>query len=485
MLKRPLRGLTAALAALVIAVFALAPFAGGQALPELGDSSAGTLSPQLERRIGEEAFREIRARDPKYLDDPELAQYVTELGQRLVAASADYRQPYEFFVLRDPSVNAFAMPGGFVGVHTGLIAAAQSESEIASVLAHEIVHVTQHHIARMANQQSQISAVSTAAFVLALLAARSSPDIAQAAISSAAAGSIQLQLNYSRDFEREADRLGFQLMRDAGFDVHAVAAFFERLQKSVRLHETNFPAYLRTHPVTVERISDMQNRAHGVPYRQTSDSLSFHLVRAKLRADTGAARDAVALAESQLRERRYASEAGARYALAAALTRAGDIARATREFAALRAQGADHPMIDLLGARLRAAARDPRAALQLLRASAARHRDYRPLQYAYVEALQAVGAHDEALAELSDAIERRPADPRLHGMQARSHAGKGRSLLQHRALAEQYYHMGALSAAIEQLQLAQRSKDGDFYQMSAVDARLRELRAEMAERARK
>ena len=142
-------------------------------------------------------------------------------------------------------------------------------------------------------------------------------------------------------------------------------------------------------------------------------------------------------------------------------------------------------MIDLLAARLRTAARDPRGALQQLRVSASRYRDYRPVQYAYVEALQAVGAHDEALAELSDAIQRRPADPRLHAMQARSHAGKGRSLLQHRALAEQYYHMGSLSAAIEQLQLAQRSKDGDFYQMSAVDARLRELRAEMAERARK
>jgi predicted Zn-dependent protease len=472
---------------LLLALIALAsaPRAAGQALPELGDSSASTLPPQLERRIGEEAFRDIRVRDRKYLDDPELAQYVSELGQRLVAVSGDHRQAFEFFVMRDPTINAFAMPGGFVGVHTGLILAAQSESEIASVLAHEVTHVTQHHIARMASQQSQLSAVSAAAFILALLAARSSPDVAQAAASSAAAGSIQLQLNYSRDFEREADRLGFQLMRDAGFDVHAMASFFERLQKSVRLHDSGFPAYLRTHPVTVERIADMQNRAHALPYRQAADSLGFHLVRAKLRAELGTPREAVAMAEEQLRERRYASEAGARYALAAALLRAGNAARAAKELAALRQLAADHPMVDLLAARLRIASRDTRGAREVLRASLDRHRDYRPLRYAYVESLQALGAHAEALEELSEALRLEPRDARMHGMQARSYAATGKSLLQHRALAEQYYHMGALAAAIEQLQLAQRSTDGDFYQMSAVDARLRQLRAEMGERTKR
>jgi predicted Zn-dependent protease len=474
--------LASALGAVSLAV---APGATGQALPELGDNSSGILSPQFERRIGEEAFREIRSRDPSYLDDPELAEYVAELGQRLVAASLEHRQPFEFFVLRDSSVNAFAMPGGFVGVHTGLISAAQSESEIASVLAHEIMHVTQHHIARMANQQSQISAVSTAAFILALLAARSSPEMAQAATASAAAGSIQLQLNYSRDFEREADRLGFQLLRDAGFDVQAMPAFFERLQRSVRLQESNFPAYLRTHPVTVERIADMQNRAHSVPYRQTPDSLAFHLVRAKLRAGAGAPRDAVAYAEQQLRERRYASEVGARYALVAALVRAGDTRRATSELAVLRGLGAEHPMIDVLAARLRIAARDGKGAADVLRASLQRHRDYRPLRYALIEALQEAGSHAEALDAIDEALRLYPGEPRLHGMEARSYAATGRTLLQHRALAEQYYAMGALPAAIEQLQIAQRSRDGDFYQLSAVDARLRQMRAEMVERSKK
>ena len=227
-----------------------------QNLPDLGDVSAGILSPQLERRIGEEAFRDIQARNSAYLDDPEITQYVSDLGRRLVLASTESRQDFEFFVIRDTTVNAFAMPGGFVGVHTGLILTAQSESELASVLAHEVSHVTQHHIARMVSRDSQITTVGIAAAVLALIAARSNPDMAQAALASATAGSIQAQLDFSREFEREADRLGFQLLRDAGFDVHAMPTFFERLQRSTRLYDNTLPAYLRTHPLTVERIAE-------------------------------------------------------------------------------------------------------------------------------------------------------------------------------------------------------------------------------------
>ena len=142
-------------------------------------------------------------------------------------------------------------------------------------------------------------------------------------------------------------------------------------------------------------------------------------------------------------------------------------------------------MVDLLTARLRTASKDVPGARDLLRASLARHRDYKPLRYAYVESLQALGAHGDAIEQLSDALRLDPRDARMYGMQARSYAATGKALLQHRALAEQYYHMGALAAAIEQLQLAQRSKDGDFYQMSAVDARLRQMRAEMGERVKK
>ena len=256
-----------------------------QTLPELGDASGALLSPQMERRIGEQAMREIR-RQPDFIDDPDLTEYINAVGHRIVAA-ADTRQDFEFFLVNDKTVNAFSMPGGFVGVNTGLLLAAQTESELAGVLGHEVAHVTQHHIARMIGKQDQMSIPLLAALVLGLLAARSNPDVTQAVIAGAGATSIQSQLNYSRDFEREADRIGFQYLQQAGFDVGGMATFFERLQKATRLYENNAPAYLRTHPLTTERIADMQNRAQTAAYKQAPDSIEFQLVRAKLRAEQG------------------------------------------------------------------------------------------------------------------------------------------------------------------------------------------------------
>ena len=145
------------LPAIALALAVWAPSVQAQGLPELGDSSAASLPPQMERKIGEEAYREFRLREPSFLDDPALNQYISDLGQKLVASSSMARQPFEFFLINDNTINAFAMPGGYVGVHTGLLLAAQSESEVASVLAHEISHVTQHHIARMVSKESQMS----------------------------------------------------------------------------------------------------------------------------------------------------------------------------------------------------------------------------------------------------------------------------------------------------------------------------------------
>src|SRR5205809_6322862 len=216
----------------------LAPLAKAQTLPELGDTSGALLSPDLERKIGEQAMREIRLREPNFLDDPELTEYVNEIGRRIVAASPEARQDFEFFMVRDNTINAFAMPGGFVGVHTGLLLAAQTESELAGVLAHEVAHVTQHHIARLLGKQEQMSIPTLAAVVLGILAARSRPDLAQAVIAGAGASSIQSKLNYTRDFEREADRIGFQFLQQAGFDVGCMGSFFDCMTKATRLYDT-------------------------------------------------------------------------------------------------------------------------------------------------------------------------------------------------------------------------------------------------------
>ena len=196
------------------------------------------------------------------------------------------------------------------------------------MLAHEISHVTQNHLARQIAAQKQNSIASMIAMAVGILAARSNSDLAGAAIASAQAGSVQSQLAYSRDFEREADRVGYQTLEKAGLDVRGMGDFFERLQKAGRVYENNAPVYMRSHPMTVERISDMQNRAQGAPYKQVLNSLDFELVRAKLRAQAGTPREAIKEFETQLQEKKYASEAAVRYGLASAQLRAKDLAAA-------------------------------------------------------------------------------------------------------------------------------------------------------------
>jgi predicted Zn-dependent protease len=254
-----------------------------------------------------------------------------------------------------------------------------------------------------------------------------------------------------------------------------MARFFERLQKFGRLYENNAPAYLRTHPITSERIADIQNRAQDAAYRQTPDSVEFQLARAKIKAEQGSPRDALALFEDQISARRFASEAGARYGLAAAFARSREFPRAEAAVAELRSLVGSHPMVELLAARIMAGAGDVAGARDRVTAAVTRYPNYRPLKYAQVDYLQTLGQHPEALSNLAELIKTYPRDARLFDLQAKSYAATGKRLLQHQALAESYLLQGALAAAIEQLQLAQKSGDGDFYQLSSVEARLRQL----------
>lgn len=476
---------TMRLACLFVSLLLAVPAALAQGLPELGDASGAVLSPQMERSIGEAAMRDIRFKEPNFVDDPELTDYINSLGRRLIAVNPDARLDFEFFLVRDSTINAFAMPGGFVGVNTGLLLAAQSESEVASVLAHEIAHVTQHHIARMLGNQAQMSVPTLAALVVAVIAARANPQAAQGAMAAITAGNIQSQLNYTRDFEREADRVGYQTLQRSGFDVHAMPRFFERLQKFGRLYENNAPAYLRTHPVTSERIADMQNRAQDAPFRQIPDSIEFQFARAKIKAEQGAPGDALAWFEDQISARRYSSEAGARYGLAAALARSREFVRAQAAVADLRRLVGSHPMVELLAARIKEGAGDVKGARDLVTAAIGRYPDYRPLRYAQVDYLQTLGQHAEAVANLAELVKTYPRDAHLFELQAKSYVAMGKRLLQHQALAESYLLQGALGAAIEQLQLAQKSGDGDFYQLSSVEARLRQLRVLQLEQSKR
>lgn len=446
------------------------------ALPDLGEASQSVFSPQAERRVGEAIMREIR-RDRDYVDDPELADYLNALGWRLVAHSGNHGQAFEFFLVRDDTLNAFALPGGFIGVHTGLILAAQSESELAGVLAHEIAHVTQHHIARMVAQESRNTLTTLGALALAILAARSNGQVAQAAVATAQATAIQTQLDFSRDHEREADRVGLQTLVAAGFDPRGMVSFFERLQRHTRFYENDAPAYLRTHPLTSERIADMESRVAALPYRQVPDSLDFELVRAKVRAQRGSPQEAVAFFEAVIREGKHGSAIAAHYGLARAALRARQLEQARSELATLRKLlPASHPMIELLAGEVLAVTADAATTVAFYREASARFPAHRALFYAYAQALLAQKDSVTALGLLGARLATTPADARLYELEAEAYAQQGKRLSTHRALAEAQVLRGNLPAAIEQLELARNSGDGDFYQLSAVEARLSELK---------
>ena len=458
--------------------------AQAQALPDLGDVSQVNFSPSQERKLGEAIVREARAQGG-ILNDPEVNDYLNELGHRLVSVSPDAKQDFLFFAVPDSGINAFALPGGFIGVNTGLILLAQSESELASVLAHEITHVTQRHIARQLQGQQDGMLMSLAALALAMLAARaggsSSGDAAQAAIATSQALALQSRLNYTRDFEFEADRIGFQRLVAAGFDPRATATFMEKLQRSSRFLEGSAPSYLRTHPITYERIAEAQGRAENLPYRQVADSLDFHMVRALLRSYQGEARDAVKAFETALADKAYNSEVAARYGLVASLLRANDLARAKAELAKLERMAPPHPMIEAIGAHVLMENGEYDAAIRRIEAALTRYPNKMQLVYDYPDALIRAGRNAEAAAAAERDLQRFSGDGTLHRHAARAYAALGAKTKHHYHQGEYYAWHGNLRAAIVQMELAVRASDANFYEHSVVETRLRALRREVAE----
>lgn len=469
--------------ALAVASTSVQSLAAATELPELGDAAHEVLPPQLQRKLGTEFYNEIRLREPSYIDDPEIAGYVNRVGRRLVSASADPNGRFTFFVLRDRQINAFATFGGYVGVNTGLLLAARTESEFAGVLAHEVSHVIQQHLARgiMAAQNQTMS--SLASFALLILAARAGGNtgqMAQGAGQAIQAANIQTQLGYSRDFEREADRVGYTTLTKAGYDPKGMADFFERLQKSTAIYENNAPVYLRTHPLTTERISDMQGRAHNAPYKQVRDSLEFYLVRAKLRVMEFAPQDALAEFESQLKDRRFTHESAVWYGISRAQMRQGRFADAEKSLVQARKLAPATPMFDTLAAEIKLAEKDLTGATAIYRDAYKRYPTDEAVVLGLVNVLQLQGQNETAIQVLDARLRNQSNDPKLYLLQAQSYAALGKSVQSRRASAEAYALNGQTQAAVEQLELAQREAK-QFQDQSMIDSRLRVLRAQLVE----
>jgi len=476
------------------------------ALPMLGDSARGDLSPIIERKLGEEIMRDIR-RNNDYLGDEAVLEYLNNFGSGLVAAYPGARgetnADFFFFAVRDPQLNAFALPGGFIAVHSALLLAAQSESELASVLGHEIGHVAQRHIARMIGQQKQDVLIPLAAMVLAVLASRSSGDAAMGVFMGGQGLALQRQLNFSRDAEREADRVGFQIMSAGGYDTSGMVAFFQRMQVASRAYSDLVPAYLRSHPLTTERISDIQARIREVPYRQRIDNVEFFLVRGRVRVlqdeSVKGRSEAEAALTAQLHSQNRQHQAGAQYGLAFLALKRGELAKAQGwldkargtmrrtegTFSTGQAASDGAAMFASLGIEIKLAPGQSAAVReQGLRDAAQAHQQFplsRLIAHQYADAMIDNGKLAEATTYLRDQAQSYRQEERLHELLAKAYAAQGKLALQHIALAEYYALAGGKKAALDQLVIARKSPDASFYDMALIDAREREWKEQVRE----
>ncbi|CAH0241495.1 Beta-barrel assembly-enhancing protease [Massilia sp. Bi118] len=472
-------------------------------LPTLGDAARADLSPVIERKLGEEIMNDIR-RDRDYLDDDAIIEYLNNFGENLVSyapgARGETNADFFFFAVRDPMINAFALPGGFIGVHSQLLIAAQNESELASVLSHEIGHVQQRHIARMLGQQKQDALLPLAALILAALVGKAGggADAAMGVVMGGQGLAIQRQLNFSRDAEREADRVGFQTMRAAGYDTSGMVSFFKRLQGTTRLYG-EAPAWLSSHPLTGERIADIQNRIREAPKpgHIKPDAIEFHLVRARARVlqDPSAKghEDTKAAFETQLKQDNTQQQTAAMYGLSFLALKQGDLklaqswldkARGSMKpkpgvLSAERTGSDGSAMFASLGVEIKLAPGQPPEVLaQAVQEAEHMHQKFplsRMLARQYADAMIASGKLDQAATFLRDQVQQYREEPKLYDQLAKTYAAQGKIALQHMALAESYVLSGAVPAAVDQLNLARKAQDVSFYDQAVIDAREREL----------
>ena len=485
--RRPLAALLVALCLML--VVPSQPAVAQSNLPNLGDTARSDMTPVQERRLGEEVMQIIR-RDRDYLDDAPITEYLNTIGNGMVALYPEARgetgNDFFFFAVRDPMINAFALPGGYIGIHSALILTAQTESELASVMAHEIGHVAQRHIARMVGRQSQDMLIPIAAAVLAAAAARSSSDAAMGIMTGGLGIAAQREINFTREAEREADRIGFQILRAGGYDTSGMTVFFGRMQTATRAYNDTTPAYLRTHPMTTERIADIQARIREQRYRQRADSLDFHLVRARLRVlqddSTQGLVDAVSAFNAQLAIKTKMQTIGAHYGLALVAFKRGEHAKARSLLQQARSEAKDpavsrNALFSSLSIDLRLAARQYAEAVREARQA----RDVFPLSRGmallYAEALQAAGRHEEAASYLREQVQSYREEPKLHRQLAKVYAAQGKQALMHLSMAHSYALNGSLSSALEQLSIARRAPDASFYEQSVIDVREREWQA--------
>jgi predicted Zn-dependent protease len=440
-------------------------------LPDLGDPSGAVLSPQEDYRLGQAFMRNLR-QNVKIIEDPELNAYINSLGYRLLAA-ANTDQPFDFFIVDDPNINAFAGPGGHIGIHSGLILAAKSEGELAAVMAHEIAHVTQHHLARAFEKASSTQLQTAAAILAAILLG--SPELSTAMITTAAAGNIQQQLNFTRSNEREADRVGIDILANSGFDPHDMPDFFERLEEAYRYMQSNLPELLRTHPVTPNRIADSENRADQYAGAKDQTSDSFPYIQAKLRAlDEQEHRNRLKEIEAKLADSQSLSDVE-RYEYALFQLQLGNLDKALTESTALLKKSPEAVQFIALQASIELAMGRHEAALAGLQKALLLFPHHPQLSVLYARALLQAGKPEQAADTMRELIQK-PNQFILssyYQLLAKAESAAGHQSNAYMALANYYYMIGQTRTAIDQLETALDHSAGESdFQTERIKAQL-------------
>jgi len=446
-------------------------------LPLLGDTSSGIVSRQQEAELGQAWLRVFRSRVPT-LDDPELHQYLESLLFDLAVHSELENPRLDLVVINNPTLNAFAVPGGIIGVHTGIFLYAENEHQLASVLAHELAHLSQRHFARQVGYQQSASIGSLAGLLAGvILAATVGSDAGMAAMTMSQAATLQGQLRYSRQNEQEADRLGIETLYRSGRDPGAMPDMFERMLAATRYTGQKPPEFLLTHPLTEKRVADSRGRSSKYPLRQYRNPETFGLMRARalLAIDKNPGRS-VQRFQDELRGHSLSKRA-ATYGLSLATAATGDYAAARALMEPLVTADPYDLTLQLGMIAIERDAGELEAALARIKALKIDHPDSYALQMAEAEALMKANRYGESEKLLEDLSRQRPTDPVVWYQLAEVSGLAGDIAGVHKARAEYFILIGVFDKAREHLGYARKLLQNDFQQSSIIDQRLRDLAA--------
>ena len=449
-------------------------------IPDMGDSTGTLISPVQEKVLGESFFRSIRSQlDISY--DPDVQYYIQTLGQTLVANSDNPTQEFYFFVVLSDDINAFAGPGGYIGINSGLILSSASESELASVMAHEIAHVTQRHIYRAYEASSRMSLPAAAAMIAAIIVATQAPEVGIGALSAIQAGSLQMQIDFTRDNEQEADRIGIKILERSGFDPRSMPAFFEKLQHASRYYGEGAPEFLRTHPVTSSRISDTRGRAEKYPYRQVPDSQNYRLTKAKLRigSENTKLKDLIVYFQNKIDQGTAEQRAAMQYGLGLTYIKKQQFRQAEEIFQSLNKRYPKQREYLTALAQVAVDKQDFETAKKRYLQLQQQYPGNAEYQFEYISILLKSNQPRLALQHLKLIDYQNQQLPRFFLLLARAYGNLGQNVNLHRYMAEYFYAIGQTNAAIMQIKLAQNDKGLNFYLSAILDDRLDFFQAEM------